>query len=221
MKRSQVNAALAEAQALLKEFRWTLPAWAYWSNAEYKANPDLAVHLNRHQMGWDVTDFGLGDFDRRGLTLFCARNGVGHDENSIPYAEKLLFIKENQETPFHRHLKKMEDIINRGGGNLIVEFCHQHVEDREPITISVDGLRQTVAPREPVRLAPGQSVTMARSLYHRFYAEAGCGTVLAGEVSQINDDNGDNYFLQDIGRFSSIEEDVPPMHPLWNEVGGS
>ena len=39
-----------------------------------------------------------------------------------PYAEKLLVVGEKQETPFHFHKVKMEDIIVRGGGNLIIEF---------------------------------------------------------------------------------------------------
>jgi D-lyxose ketol-isomerase len=42
--------------------------------------------------------------------------------------------------------------------------------------------------------------------------------VMAGEVSQVNDDNNDNYFLEPVGRFSEIQEDEPPLHPLWNEI---
>ena len=38
------------------------------------------------------------------------------------------------------------------------------------------------------------------------------------EVSQVNDDNNDNYFLEPVGRFTKIEEDEEPIHPLWNEV---
>ena len=42
--------------------------------------------------------------------------------------------------------------------------------------------------------------------------------VMVGEVSQVNDDNNDNYFLEQVGRFSQIQEDISPLHPLWNEV---
>ena len=33
-----------------------------------------------------------------------------------------MIVEENQETPMHFHWSKMEDIINRGGGNLVIEL---------------------------------------------------------------------------------------------------
>jgi len=112
----------------------------------------------------------------------------------------------------------MEDIINRGGGILIVEFSHADANDSTPIDVTVDGIPHICTPREPLRLQRGQSVTMTRGLYHRFYAETGSGMVLGGEVSQVNDDETDNYFLDPIGRFSSIEEDETATTLLWNEI---
>jgi D-lyxose ketol-isomerase len=41
---------------------------------------------------------------------------------------------------------------------------------------------------------------------------------LVGEVSQVNDDLTDNYFLDTVGRFADIEEDEPKLFPLWNEL---
>ena len=75
-----------------------------------------------------------------------------------------------------------------------------------------------LAPGEPLRLEPGQSVTITRNLWHRFYGEAGKGTVFVGEVSQVNDDLTDNYFLEQLGRFAAIDEDEPKLFPLWNEL---
>ncbi|PCI83521.1 MAG: D-lyxose/D-mannose family sugar isomerase [Hyphomicrobiales bacterium] len=220
MKRSEVNKALSDARELLNKFNWALPEWAYWTAEDYVKNPKMAAHLQLHQMGWDVTDFGAGYFSERGLTLFCARNGVQSIETTVPYAEKLLFVEEEQETPLHCHYKKMEDIINRGGGNLILEFCTGNPEDTNEIQVSVDGDIKSLAPHAELRLTPGQSVTMQRGIYHRFYGEAGTGTVLAGEVSQVNDDGDDNYFLDPVARFSNIEEDESPLYPLWNELKG-
>ena len=82
----------------------------------------------------------------------------------------------------------------------------------------VDGTRRGLAAGEPLRLRPGQSVTITRNLWHRFYGEAGKGTVFVGEVSQVNDDLTDNYFLEKLGRFAGIEEDEPKLFPLWNEL---
>ena len=69
-----------------------------------------------------------------------------------------------------------------------------------------------------ISLKRGQSVTVERNIFHKFYSSKGSGMVMAGEVSQVNDDNNDNYFLEPIGRFSEIQEDEPPLHPLWNEI---
>ena len=124
MKRSEINAAIARAIELMAAQRWFLPPWAHWPAERFAQSPETARYLRDHQMGWDVTDFGSGDFPRRGLTLFCVRNGLQNEATGKPYAEKLLVVGEEQETPAHRHRVKMEDIINRGGGVLIFEFAH-------------------------------------------------------------------------------------------------
>ncbi len=218
MKRSEINQALLDAKALLRDLRWSLPAWAEWDAADYADQSDLAAWLQDHQMGWDVTDFGSGDFANRGLGLFCLRNGIQSDAASLPYAEKLLFVGEGQETPFHTHKVKMEDIINRGGGDLMIEFRQPDGVDA-PIELRCDGVLHRLERDEPLCLKPGSSVTIPQGLYHRFYARPGAGMVLGGEVSQVNDDGSDNYFLEPLGRFSSIVEDAAPLHPLWNELG--
>ncbi|MGD0764366.1 MAG: D-lyxose/D-mannose family sugar isomerase [Roseiarcus sp.] len=221
MKRSEINAAIARAIDLIAANRWSLPPWGHWRASDFAAAPAAARFLRDHQMGWDVTDFGSGAFARRGLTLFCLRNGRQGDANGKPYAEKLLMVGEDQETPVHRHCVKMEDIINRAGGVLTLEFAHSD-RDGKPtdasVTVSVDGAPRALRPWEKLRLQPGESVTIERGVYHRFYGEKGAGLVLAGEVSQVNDDHTDNYFLEPIGRFAKIEEDEQPLRPLWNEI---
>jgi D-lyxose ketol-isomerase len=220
MKRSEINRALARALEQLRVHRWALPAWADWSADDFAADPETTRYLDAHQMGWDVTDFGSGDFLKRGLTLFCVRNGLSADAADRPYAEKLLFIEEGQETPMHAHKVKMEDIINRGGGTLVIEFVWAEDGDEtdRPIEVTVDAGIRSLAPREKLRLAPGESVTIPRGLHHRFYAAPGEGAVFAGEVSQTNDDKTDNYFLEPLGRFSAVEEDEQPLRLLWNEA---
>jgi len=221
MKRSEVDAAIHRAMELLQANRWQLPRWADWTAEDYARDPATARYLRDHQMGWDITDFGAGDFANRGLTLFCVRNGVQSDPDDKPYAEKLLFVAEGQETPTHRHRVKMEDIINRAGGVLVLEFAHGGQDGKAtdaPVTVRVDGVARSLQPWEKLRLEPGQSVTIERGVYHRFYGEAGKGMVLVGEVSQVNDDHADNYFLDPVGRFARIEEDEPPLRRLWNEI---
>jgi len=221
MKRSQINSSILQAKEMMKEYHWVLPTWAYWSVQDYKNNPKIRDYLKLHQMGWDVTDFGWGNFDQQGIALFCIRNGVQGDVNDKPYAEKLLFMKDGQEIPHHAHKVKLEDIINRGGGDLVLEFLEvdeNKTELSNDITVLVDGQEVIVKPHQPLVLKRGQSVTINRNVYHKFYAAKNSGMVMAGEVSQVNDDNSDNYFLQSVGRFSTIEEDEEPIHPLWNEI---
>ena len=221
MKRSEINQAIKFAKEMMEKFSWTLPHWGYWSNEDYQNKTDLKKYLNKHQMGWDVTDFGKGNFNEQGITLFCVRNGIQGDANDKPYAEKLLFMQEGQEIPFHSHKIKLEDIINRGGGDLAIEFLEVDEKDQElsnKISVLVDGEKILLDPYEPLILKKGQSVTVERNIFHKFYAVKGSGMVMAGEVSQVNDDNNDNYFLEPVGRFSEIQEDELPLHPLWNEI---
>lgn len=220
MRRSEINGLQREALALFRQSRFALPRWATWGAAEWRDHADTAAFCRAHQMGWDVTDFGSGNFDARGLLVFCLRNGLSAVK-APGYAEKLLMVRENQETPLHHHRQKMEDIIVRDGGTLIVEFYNNDGLGgrlETAITLRVDGERVQVAAGAPLRLTRGQSVTVTRGLWHRFYAEAGTGTALVGEVSQVNDDMTDNFFLERLGRFAAIEPDEAPLYPLWNEL---
>ena len=92
------------------------------------------------RLGWDVTDFGRGDFRRQGLLLFTIRNGINNSEKySKPYAEKIMISRAGQVTLMHCHETKCEDIINRGGGKLIFELYH-----RKANTTELAGRRKTV-----------------------------------------------------------------------------
>ena len=221
MKRSEINRLQRDALELFAEYRFSLPLFARWNEAAWRAQPAVTRYCAKHQMGWDLTDFGSGRFKERGLVIFCVRNGLQSVQDEKPYAEKLLVVRENQETPFHAHRVKMEDIIVRGGGNLMIEVQNMGEGGRAAdttVSVMVDGIEHQLQSGKPLRLTPGQSVTINRNLWHRFYGEVGGGTVFVGEVSQVNDDLSDNYFLETVGRFATIEEDEPTLFPLWNEL---
>lgn len=217
MLRSEIDGLIAEAQALFAAQGLALPPWAHFSPADWAARPEQARFCAERQMGWDVTDFGSGAFASRGLLLLCTRNGIQGRTGERPYAEKLMVVRDAQETPFHRHIVKAEDIINRGGGDLVVEVT-LFDGDREttgPVDVLVDGDWRRLPPRSPVVLRPGESITLVPGQMHRFY---GRGTVLVGEVSQTNDDHKDNVFLEPVGRFAAVTEDAPARFPLWSEL---
>ena len=222
MKRSEINAYIQEAKELFAEHHFQLPPFAYWSADEWSNKGDEADEIRDNALGWDITDYGEGRYEETGLLLFTIRNGNYNQRNTYPkgYAEKIMVVKESQVCPMHFHWKKREDIINRGGGNLVLELYHADPRDNlsnADFTISLDGVRRTCCAGERVILSPGESICLEPYVYHMFYGESGSGTVLVGEVSDVNDDDGDNCFLHPLKRFPRIIEDEPPLHYLCNE----
>ena len=216
MKRSEINDYIQEAEEFFRSMNFNLPLWAVWSQEEWKKHTPECSEIFNNALGWDLTDFGSGMYDKTGLLLFTLRNGK-QGVDTKPYAEKIMMVKENQETPFHFHWLKMEDIINRGGGNLILELYlsdEKEAFSSRPFEVKIDGRKTIVKPGEGIRLTPGQSICLEPYVYHRFYGEKEAGTVLVGEVSMVNDDTTDNRFKTAPGRFPEIEEDANPYHLL-------
>jgi hypothetical protein len=114
-------------------------------------------------MGWDITDYGQGDFEKLGLFLFTLRNGRLSDLQAgggMCYAEKLLISKQDQVSPMHRHYLKAEDIINRGGATLAIELFGSaedgSFDGAAGGTVFCDGIAREFAPGEVLMLAPGR-----------------------------------------------------------------
>ncbi|HVG49093.1 MAG TPA: D-lyxose/D-mannose family sugar isomerase [Rubellimicrobium sp.] len=219
MKRSRVNEIIRESDAFIRSHGFALPPFANWTPKEFQARKGEARAIIDAGNGWDITDFGGGDYDRMGLFLFTLRNGRLADlrrGGGMCYAEKLLISKDAQITPHHTHVIKAEDIINRGGGTLVVELFGSDGEGRfsenQGGRVHCDGLAVPYGPGQRLRLQPGESVTLLPGDWHAFWAEG--GTALIGEVSTVNDDEIDNVFREPIGRFASIEEDEPPFRLL-------
>ena len=219
MKRSEINRIMAEADQLISRHGFVLPPFARWTPDEFKSKAGDARHVIDARCGWDITDYGGGDFDKVGLFLFTLRNGRLADLTAgrgMCYAEKLLISRNDQLSPMHTHVIKAEDIINRGGATLVVELFGSDDQGRfapdRGGSIACDGVRRDFAPGDKLKLAPGESVTLMPGDWHAFWGEG--GDVLIGEVSTVNDDETDNIFRDPIGRFATIEEDEPPMHLL-------
>ena len=125
MKRSRVNEIIRESEAFIRSHGFVLPPFANWTPEEFQARKDEARAIIDARCGWDITDYGAGDYDRMGLFLFTLRNGRLSDlqkGRGMCYAEKLLISDVDQLSPHHTHVIKAEDIINRGGGTLVVEL---------------------------------------------------------------------------------------------------
>jgi D-lyxose ketol-isomerase len=182
MKRSAINQAYREAVACFGRHGWALPP----------------------QPRWDITDFGLGDFDRNGLVLVNLAD-------ELEYCEKLMFARRGQATPCHTHGRKKEDIICRAG-ELMMRLWPQKPSPGTTLPKSfsarIDGRAAVVRTGEDLQLEAGSRVTLVPGVWHTFWpSSAEC---IIGEVSTRNDDVGDNLFLDlSVGRFPGIDEDEP------------
>lgn len=222
MKRSEINLYITDAIDLFSKGGFRLPPFAFWSPDDWKTKGSEADEIRDNFLGWDVTDFGLDTFLQTGLLLFTIRNGNFVNKNQYPkgYAEKIMVVRENQNTPFHFHWNKREDIINRGGGELVIEL---YLADKNnslsntSFSVSIDGVRREISPGDRVILSPGESICLEPYVYHTFYGKPGAGTIIVGEVSDVNDDEKDNCFLKKLGRFPTIIEDEPPLYYLCTE----
>jgi hypothetical protein len=220
VKRSTVNEIIRESDQFIRSFGFVMPPFAYWSPDEMKVRTSSdSGSILKARLGWDITDFGRGAFDDLGLFLFTVRNGDQADlgkGKGMLYAEKIMISRKNQMAPMHRHNIKAEDIINRGGGQLVLELYTMNpdgsINETAPVDVPTDGTMRRLKAGEHLRLDPGESVTLMPGVWHAFWGER--ADVLIGEVSTVNDDLTDNVFKEKIGRFSDIEEDEKPLHLL-------
>ncbi len=222
MKRSEINKCIKEFEGLLKEHRFELPPFLSFTPDEWREKGHEDDEIRDNALGWDITDYGEGHFDTKGLYLITLRNGNVHNAKyTKTYAEKIMMLKDGQVSPNHFHWHKMEDIINRGGGNLVFRLWKatkdEEVDRERPVRIFSDGREYTVAPGAEIVLKPGQSLSLYPYYYHEFYVQPGTGYAIIGEVSMCNDDNTDNRFEEALGRFPTIEEDEPAYRLLCNE----
>jgi D-lyxose ketol-isomerase len=219
MKRSDVNRIIREAESFIRSHGFVLPPFSRWTPKQMSERKSALGALIDARLGWDITDYGLGDFGTRGLTLFTARNGDAADlarGSGMLYAEKIMISRLDQLSPMHRHIVKAEDIINRGGGTLVLRLFASRsdgsMDTQTDVTVPSDGMTRRLPPGGHLRLEPGESVTLLPGLWHAFWAEG--GDVLIGEVSTVNDDVTDNIFAERVKRFTHIEEDEEPYRLL-------
>lgn len=214
MKRSEINKILKDAVEFAKEKNFLLPPFAFWNKKDWDNKGQEFDEIRDNMLGWDITDFGSGDYHKVGLLMFTLRNGNFNDKKyTKTYCEKLLISEVNQITPFHFHYKKMEDIINRGGGILAMQLYNSTSDGKfadTDVCVSQDGRNYYVKAGSIIKIKPGESITYYPGVYHQFWAEG--ESVLIGEVSKVNDDRVDNHFYNAPGRFPDIIEDEEALY---------
>ncbi len=175
MKRSEINAIMRDADSFIRQCGLLLPPFAYWTPEEWTTKGDDVQEIVNNNLGWDITDWGTGDYRNNGLFLFTVRNGRAADlgrGSGMLYAEKIMISRKNQLSPMHRHLVKAEDIINRGGGRLVLRLHASRadggIDADAPVTVPCDGVERSLSAGGLLSLEPGESLTLLRGIWHAF-----------------------------------------------------
>ena len=75
MKRSEINTIMQKADNFIHSRGFYLPLFAYWTPDTWTRKGPEVSEIVDNSLGWDITDFGLGNFNAFGLFLFTIRNG--------------------------------------------------------------------------------------------------------------------------------------------------
>ncbi|MDX2188745.1 MAG: D-lyxose/D-mannose family sugar isomerase [Bacteroidota bacterium] len=187
MKRSEINKVYLEAKKCFETHGWILPP-----------NPK-----------WDVTDFGLGDFNKYGLVL------INLCEES-EYCEKLMYARKGMTTPAHYHKKKKEDIICRNGAFEIQLWDAKMSQSGSKVKVKINNEWKEFDTNTKVKIQAGERITLFQGVNHAFWPIT--DQCIIGEVSTANDDLNDNFFDNpDIGRYPHVEEDESPLVKLLSD----
>jgi D-lyxose ketol-isomerase len=212
MKRSFIESRIAMMLAQCARHGLTLPPFAQWTPEQFRADQASAGRIAAGGLGWNIVEFAPGAFTAPGLSAFTVRMGDWHDlakGGGRLYGEKALMLEDGQGAPHHYHVVKTEDILNRGGGRLMLELFKVDCSGRrlhEPFRVLKDATMIDLEAGGRVALEPGESIVLEPYVAHSFWAEG--GLVVAGEVSLANDDTTDNYFVPALAPPDPIDEDI-------------
>ena len=218
LTRSEANSILRNACEFFSGFGKFLPPQATWSVDQWLAHKEEMAPAIKGAVGWDIFK-PSPDFSKEGLTLYTISNG--YPGSYQVYAEKLLMSTPGQVCPMHYHGIKQEDIICFGGANMHMVLYWAASEKEfsdKPIEAIVNGGLKTIRPGEEIVFTPGERITLPPRLFHRFWADPNSPSPgFIREVSMVNDDRTDNYFVDELGRFAEVIEDEPILWPLCSD----
>ena len=219
MKRSEINYFIEAGEKTIRECGTILPPFAYYPVEKWQQMGPEALEIAQLGLGWDITDFGSRWYEKIGLLSCTVRNGHTADWQIMPsrlYCEKVLLVGSNQMIPVHFHRNKVEDLINRGGGNLFIQLYNEAADEEldryGDVMVSMDGIQRTIRAGSVVILPPGESIRLPSHQYYQFWGEK--KSVLVSEISSGNEDAHENRYYDPVGHFFEIEEDEPPQFLL-------
>ncbi len=221
MKRSEINRIMRETIAFANTQNFHFPPFAFFSPEKWKSLGHEYDEIRDNLLGWDITDFGSGNFGKEGLMMFTLRSGACRNPRYFKrYAEKFMKVQEGQVTPLHMHNEYIEDIINRGGGELCVQLFNGTSDGSRldtDVRISRDGYNIFAPSGTVITLKPGESISLDVRTYHTFWGKEGTGDVMLIEIAMSTTLPNDNLFYESKKRFPPIEEDEQPLYLLLSE----
>ena len=90
MKRSEINSIMKSSIDFLNKMSFLLPPFSTWTPEDWRKKGAECREIMEAQLGWDITDFGNGDYNKCGLFMFTIRNGTMRElekEQGKVYAE--------------------------------------------------------------------------------------------------------------------------------------
>ena len=75
MKRSEINKALRELEEMCVREHCYLPPFCHFTPEEWNSVSHEYDEVRDCMLGWDITDYGQGDFEKVGFSLITLRNG--------------------------------------------------------------------------------------------------------------------------------------------------
>ena len=68
MKRSEINRALKELEAMCEKYCCYLPPFCHFTPEQWQTLGHEYDEVRDCMLGWDITDYGMGDFDKVGFS---------------------------------------------------------------------------------------------------------------------------------------------------------
>ena len=90
MKRSEINKALKELEAMCEKEHCYLPPFCHFTPEEWEEKGHEYDEVRDCMLGWDITDYGMGDFDKLGFSLITIRNGNRNMPEKYPQPFSLV-----------------------------------------------------------------------------------------------------------------------------------
>ena len=219
MYRSEINKLIDKSITFAEHVGFVLPPFAKWTVDDWKSKGSDGEHINIYKsgLGWDVSDYGFGEFLKTGIIALTIRNGIEKIyKHEKTYAEKLLFLEPNQNVPIHFHPFKIEDLINRSGDVFYIKLYNVNednsIDMESPVPTFMDGRTFTVNPGEIITVKPGESITLMPRQYHQFWTEK--EKTLFGEVTMTDNTH---HFYNCKPSETKIIEDVPLKYLLTSD----